>query len=114
MINTYSGATCFGAAAAFLAIFGLPAGANANPAVVLGLSKAQPSAVVKTHDDADDDADEDDNHRRWYRPHRHVDAPFTHVETGRRVIVEAPFASVYVGRHGRHVRAPFVDLWVPR
>lgn len=57
---------------------------------------------------------------RYYR-HRHyrygrnriIDAPFAHVETGRRVIVEAPFASVHVGRYGRHIRAPFVDIWRP-
>lgn len=72
----------------------------------------QDSAVVKVH-------------RRSYR-HRHytgrhyhrrtrvVEAPFTYVESGRRVLVEAPFATVYVGRHGRYVRAPFVNLWIPR
>ncbi len=52
---------------------------------------------------------------RGYRHRRVVRAPFTRVETGRRVIVDAPFASVYVNRrHGVHVRAPFVNLWVPR
>lgn len=50
--------------------------------------------------------------------HRHVavvDAPFSRVETRRyaRVAVDAPFASVRIGR-GVHVRAPFVNLWVPR
>ena len=43
-----------------------------------------------------------------------VDAPFTHVENGRRVIVDAPFALVTVDRNGRHVVAPFVNLWIPR
>jgi hypothetical protein len=43
-----------------------------------------------------------------------VDAPYTHVETGDRVVVDAPFAHVYSGRHGQHLVAPFVDLWVPR
>jgi hypothetical protein len=43
-----------------------------------------------------------------------VDAPYTHVETGDRVVVDAPFAHVYSGRHGQHIVAPFVDLWVPR
>ena len=54
------------------------------------------------------------HHRQYPRYERHVDAPFTHVETGRRVVVEAPFATVYAGRRGRYVRAPFVDLWIPR
>jgi hypothetical protein len=43
-----------------------------------------------------------------------VDAPYAHVETGDRVVVDAPFAHVYSGRHGQHIVAPFVDLWVPR
>lgn len=43
-----------------------------------------------------------------------VEAPYTRVETRGRVIVDAPYAHVYVGRgHGVHVRAPFVNLWVP-
>ena len=76
-----------------------------------------PTAVVKVSDRwADDDEDRD---HRWHRHHRHhydevVDAPFTHVQSGHRVIVDAPFAHVAVGRYGRHVVAPFVDLWVPR
>jgi hypothetical protein len=53
-----------------------------------------------------------------YRHHHVVEAPFTRVETGRRyrrgVIVDAPFAFVSVNRHGRTIRAPFVDLWIPR
>ena len=64
---------------------------------------AQDSAVVKV---------------RWRVGHKHrhyrrgciVNAPFTYVETGRRVVVDAPFATVYVGRHGRHMRAPFVNI----
>lgn len=57
---------------------------------------------------------------RYHRAKRHrhhdhvVDAPFTRVRSGRRVEVDAPFTAVTVTRHGRHVRAPFVDLWVPR
>lgn len=57
-------------------------------------------------------------HRHHTRRHHHrrhvVDAPFTRVETGRRVVVDAPFAHVRVNRRGRHIRAPFVDLWLPR
>jgi UTP:GlnB (protein PII) uridylyltransferase len=76
-----------------------------------------PTAAVKIHDRWNDDEDYDDQH--WRRHHRHhyddiVDAPFTHVESGHRVIVDAPFAHVAVGRYGRHVVAPFVDIWVPR
>jgi hypothetical protein len=59
--------------------------------------------------------------RRAHRYHDHdsdhvVDAPFTHVETGyrRRVAVDAPFTGVRVSRRGVWVRAPFVDLYVPR
>lgn len=64
-------------------------------------------------------------HHKHHRKHTHkhrrhrsvVEAPFTRVETGHRyrrgVLVDAPFAFVTVGRHGRYVRAPFVDLWVP-
>jgi hypothetical protein len=33
------------------------------------------------------------------------------VESGRGTVVDAPFAHVRSGRHGTHVRAPFVDLW---
>lgn len=57
-----------------------------------------------------------DRHRH-HRRNRHnhvVDAPYAHVETGDRVEVDAPFAHVHVGRHGRHIVAPFVDLWLPR
>lgn len=44
----------------------------------------------------------------------YVRAPFTSVDTGRDTWVAAPFARVYSGRRGTWVRAPFVDLWVPR
>ena len=74
-------------------------------------------AVTLVSDDWDD---------RRHRRHRHyfrdydgdhvVDAPYTHVETGYggRVAVDAPYASVRVGRRGVWVRAPFVDLYVPK
>ena len=80
---------------------------------------AEKSAVIKVHgswrDDDDDDNDEDDREYR-HRHHRAAvfDAPFTRVETGRRVVVDAPFAHVSVHRHGRHIVAPFVNLWIPR
>jgi hypothetical protein len=50
-------------------------------------------------------------HRRYYGGDV-VDAPYTHVEPGR-VVVDAPFTHVYSGPRGRHIVAPFVDLWVP-
>lgn len=68
-----------------------------------------------------DDWDDHRRHRRHYRDHDDgddhvVDAPYTHVETGYggRVAVDAPYASVRVGRRGVWVRAPFVDLYVPK
>lgn len=53
--------------------------------------------------------------RRWrYRDGAYVRAPFTSVDTRRDTFVAAPFARVYSGRYGTWVRAPFVNLWVPR
>jgi hypothetical protein len=46
--------------------------------------------------------------RRW----RYRDGPY--VDTRRETFVAAPFARVYSGRFGTWVRAPFVNLWVPR
>ena len=89
--------------------------ASALPAAKPANSAASP-AIVRVHDDLWDDRWERPRYR-YYRPHYYrgevVDAPFAHVETGRRVIVDAPFAHVYVGPRGRHIVAPFVDLWVP-
>ncbi|MCB1485550.1 MAG: hypothetical protein KDJ17_11735 [Hyphomicrobiaceae bacterium] len=97
------------AAAAFAAatVVALPAPSNASTISAAANGVSAPSAVVKVHS------------RRYKHRHdrdyeRHVDAPFTHVETGRRVVVDAPFAFVHVDRHGRYVRAPFVNLWIPR
>ncbi len=93
----------------------LPAGAGATPigaAAKNAKNVSAPSEVVKVHARKDRH-----HHRRYYERHdyeRDVDAPFTHVETGRHTFVDAPFAMVYVGRHGRYVRAPFVNLWIPR
>ena len=57
------------------------------------------------------------HNERWDhgRPVR-VDAPFTSVETRRYryTAVDAPFASVRVHGGGVWVRAPFVNLYVPR
>ncbi len=88
---------------------------NASAMAVAKHTIAAPSALVKVHHDSWDDewGYEHYHHRHYYRDEV-VEAPFTHVETGRHVVVDAPFAHVYVGRHGRHIVAPFVDLWVPR
>jgi hypothetical protein len=45
-----------------------------------------------------------------------VRAPFTSVDTDskERTRVEAPFTSVDKDEDGTHIRAPFVDLFVPR
>lgn len=57
-------------------------------------------------------------YRTWraYRGPVVVDAPTTYVKTGyrRRVAVDAPLTAVRVHRRGVWVRAPFVNLWVPR
>lgn len=57
--------------------------------------------------------------RRKYRRHyrysdNHVDAPYTRYRGRGRVHVDAPFAYVKRNRRGLHVRAPFVDLYIPR
>jgi hypothetical protein len=44
----------------------------------------------------------------------HVRAPFTSVDTGKGTAVDAPFTSVRTGRRGTWVRAPFVNLFVPK
>jgi hypothetical protein len=90
----------------------LPAAAGPASAHVSKL-KSHKSNVVHVHRSSHDDARH--SRRRYHRHHSHVvDAPFTRVETGRRVVVDAPFAHVTVNRHGRHIRAPFVNLWLPR
>jgi hypothetical protein len=102
--------------------------AQAAPAVAIDLAAASSNGhVIKVHDRWRDDDDDDDDDRE-YRRHRHsrhyyrdhdddddvVEAPFTRVEHGRRVVVDAPFSHVYVGRRGRHIVAPFVNIWIPR
>jgi hypothetical protein len=97
-------------------LVGFSASAGAQP-LAPGLSKETTgeSAVIRVHDRGDR------HYRRKHRRYRHhdrhvVDAPFTYVETdhGGRVEVDAPFTSVRVGRRGTWVRAPFVDIYVPR
>lgn len=114
--------------AALLALGAGTTGAGAAPlSGIHGMSGAQGTFAIKVHDDRYR-ADDDDDHRRHGRHHRSnrhhdrydgdddvvVDAPYTHVEHGGRVVVEAPFTSVYVGRYGSRIQAPFVDLWIPR
>jgi hypothetical protein len=103
--------------AVFAAVLAMPAMASAPASALTAASLRAASAataVVNIQDRWEDDGDYSD---RPYRRHHHdavVDAPFTHVETGHRIIVDAPFAHVAIDRHGRHVVAPFVDLWLPR
>lgn len=107
------------AALAMVAVLAASALTTSLPAGAMTLAKkpAAASAALKVHDRWDDDWDGRPYRNRHYRHGRYsevVEAPFTRVESGRRVVVDAPFAHVYVGRHGRHIVAPFVDLWVPR
>ena len=110
------------------AFFG-PAVTTAAAALMLAASggltvtKAAPGAgTATTHQASSDLVQEHDDGYRWrhrryhHRYHRGpvVDAPFAHVESGRRTVVDAPFVHVYNGRRGTHVVAPFVDLWEPR
>ena len=81
-------------AAGFALLVGLPAPASAGPGLVAtptaGTALAQEAGYYK---------------RRWrYRDDY----------SGRETYVAAPFARVYSGRYGTWVRAPFVNLWVPR
>lgn len=86
--------------------------ANAAPgAGTAAVSQASPN-LVKVHDDGYRWRRRH-YHRRYYRGHV-VDAPFAHVESGRHTVVDAPFVHVYKGRHGKHIVAPFVDIWEPR
>jgi len=93
------------------AVLASPASSEASP---LGGARAQAaqSAVVRVHDEWDGDRYD----RRRYHRRGYIRAPFTRVETrGRRwTSVDVPFASVRVRRSGVWVRAPFVDLYVPR
>jgi hypothetical protein len=93
------------AAAASLALAGLPTPGSAAPGRVL-----KPTNGIELVQNADY------YKRRWRdRSGTHVRAPLADVDDdGRDTWVRAPFARVYSGRSGTWVRAPFVDLWVPR
>jgi hypothetical protein len=82
------------AAASFAFLIGTAAPASAGPGVV-----ATPQARTALVQEAGY------YRRRW----RYRDA-----YSGRETFVAAPFARVYSGRYGTWVRAPFVNLWVPR
>ena len=53
-------------------------------------------------------------HHRRYARGTHVRAPGTAVDVEGGTQVEAPFTMVHTDRHGTWVRAPFVDLFIPR
>jgi hypothetical protein len=90
--------------------FMLIAGVSAFAAVAgpgIGLPRTDPfSAVVQVS--SGDKADRDRRRERDVK----VDAPYTRVEAGRRVRVDAPFADVDVNSDRRRVRvlAPFADV----
>jgi hypothetical protein len=91
------------AAAGFAFLAGLPASVSAAPGVT-----TKPTVATGLVEQAD-------YKRRWrYRNGSYVRAPFTSVDTRRDTFVRTPFARVYSGRYGTWVRAPFVNLWVPR
>ena len=83
------------AAASFAFLIGTAAPASAGPGVV-----TTPQAGTELVQDAGY------YRRRW----RYRDDGYS----GRETFVAAPFARVYSGRYGTWVRAPFVNLWVPR
>lgn len=55
-----------------------------------------------------------EDHNHGYDDHGEVDAPYTRVEPGRRVSIEAPFTDVDVDRRRIRIRAPFLDIDIPR
>jgi hypothetical protein len=82
-------------AAGFAFLVGQSAPASAGPGVVV-----KPSVATELVEQAGY------YNRRWrYRNNNY---------SGRETFVAAPFARVYSGRAGTWVRAPFVNLWVPR
>ena len=96
-------------AAASALVAGLPAAHAAAFGSMLRAPAAsglvQPVGDAGTYpDDYDDGSD------------TQVRAPFTSVDTNKQqgTQVEAPFTSVQTDDRGPHVRAPFVDLFVPR
>lgn len=110
------------AAALFAVAMSATPAAALSPPSRIALAGALGSDVVTIHNKRSHRKHSAKNsHRYAHKHHRRthiVDAPFTRVETGHRyrrgVLVDAPFAFVTVGRRGRYIRAPFVDLWLPR
>lgn len=100
---------CIGAAAgALVLVMALSPQASAAPSAVTLQAQVHPELIRRVGSD-------DRWHRRHYRDHgTYVRAPFTDVDTHHGTHVEAPFASVHTGRYGTWVRAPFVNLFVPR
>lgn len=91
-------------------IASLMAVSTANAFPVAAGSGNTSSNIVKVHDRYDHY--DRRYHRHYHRGRDVVHAPFTRVESGRRTVVDAPFAHVYSDRHGRtHVVAPFVNYW---
>jgi hypothetical protein len=101
--------------------------AGAGPLAKTAASDGARSQVILVDGDWDDDWDDDDDgyrHRRYYRGYDrgyydgdvYVRAPFTRVKRRgwRSTSVDAPFTSVRVRPHGVWVRAPFVNIYVPR
>ena len=106
------------AAGAAVALLGALSLSQAQAGSLQGSVAKIPSTtgpVVLVDGDWDDDDWEYRRYRRYYRG-SYVRAPFTRVETGYRgrVAVDAPFASVRTGPRGTWVRAPFVNIFVPR
>ncbi|SFV28001.1 hypothetical protein [Hyphomicrobium facile] len=90
--------------------------------VALSVSQANAMTLAKPAGEASTSlvhVDYRGDDRRYRHQHRHyrnrgrhvVHAPFTRVESGRRTVVDAPFVHVYKDRHGKHIVAPFVDLY---
>jgi hypothetical protein len=85
------------AAASLALIVSLPAPVLAGPGVAATAEAASPLVQEAGY-----------YRRRWR------DRDGRYVDTRRETFVAAPFARVYNGRFGTWVRAPFVNLWVPR
>ncbi len=96
------------AAAAIVAAGSLPQPGQAAPSARLN---------APNHDQLVQRVDADEyywRHHRRYARGTHVRAPGTAVDVDEGTHVEAPFTSVHVSRYGTWVRAPFVDIFVPR
>lgn len=90
--------------------FAMMAGVSAVAAIAgspIGLSRTDASSAV-VQVSSGDKADADHGRARDVK----VDAPYTRVEAGRRVRVDAPFADVDINSDRRRVRvqAPFADV----